>query len=342
MFLNFQMGAAQPLAKLGALENLDPYYEKYGWWEFLPEHLHTHEIDGSMYHFSIDLTYCPMVHYHKPIFAEVGVDIPTNLEEFYTLSSKVRSAGYEALAMGDRNGWPGFHMYMAIALRTVPLEDYDKMLHFTTEEYYMADYPGYTEAFQIMLDMEKKNVWAKGVLDMDDGGAKQMFLVRKAAMYESGVWMFPELREALGDDVDWFLFPQIKKDIPIALTASYANEFVLSAFAKPEVKDMVAEFFDYVLSEEGQTINSTVAGTIPIRTTIKPETVELLDHSTVRVIEMFGSGEYPVTDEINIFWGNEAYFKLQETVQSVIAGIKTPEQVVKEFDELAAEIRAQQ
>jgi len=246
-WMNYGSGLVEPLSEMNALENLDRYYEKYGWWNFLSEGYRTHLVDGSMYNVSLASFLCPMIFYNKTIFNEVGVGIPRTLEELYTISDKLRSKGYEPLALGDRDSWLGHIQYQAIVTRTVPLEDYEKVLYFTRREYHMADYPGFTEAFQIMRDMEEKKVWATGVLAMGNAEAEQLFMVGRSAMFAGGSWGIDTMREAFGDDADFFLYPQIKKDIPIPLTRSYGDEFVLSAFATPEVKDMVAEFFDFTM-----------------------------------------------------------------------------------------------
>ena len=337
-YINFGSGLTDKLAQAGAISPLDDYYEQYGWWDQLPDHLHTHEYDGHMYHFSVASVTTPLMWYNKSLMSELGLEAPTSLEELYTWADVCRENGVEPLAMGDRNGWPGFHMYQCIATRTTPLEDYEKILNFDEEEYFMADYPGFEEAFQIMRDMETKGVWAKGVLDMDDAAAQGLFLNGEALAYETGVWAISVMREGLGEDLDFFLFPQVKADIPTPLTASYADEFMLSEYS--EVKDEVAAFFDFVLSKDGQRIVAQV-GSMPISTEITAADMEgFADPMTGKAAELFGCGDYPVTDEIVTFWPAELYALLRDNGQAVIDGQKTPAEVVAEFDELAAKFRA--
>jgi ABC-type glycerol-3-phosphate transport system substrate-binding protein len=326
------------LANAKAIVPLNDYYKKYAWWDFLPDHLHTHEYNGEMYHFSVASVTTPLMWYNKSLMAKVGLEPPKTMDEFYAWADACHKNDLEPLTMGDREGWPGFHMYQCIATRAVPLQDYEKILRFDKQEYNMKDFPGFQEAFQIMRDMEVKKAWAKGVLDMTNDEAAQLFLTGKAVAWETGVWAIGQMRKGLGDDLDFFLFPQVKPEITTPLTASYADEFLVSSYSK--VKDEVAEFFNFVLSKDGQKIIAKL-GSMPIRTDLTiAELGEVADPLTGKVVEVFGSKKYPVTDEIVTFWPAELYAMLRQNVQAVIGAQKTPEAVVTEFDELAAKFRA--
>ncbi|NPV54158.1 MAG: extracellular solute-binding protein [Firmicutes bacterium] len=339
-WLNYGSGDVPALVETGAVENLDRYYKKYGWWSFLPKHLNTHRINGSMYHFSLAFVTTPLIFYNKAIFAKVGIETPKTLEDLFTISAKLRKAGYQPLLMGDRDAWPGFHMYQVIASRTTPLEEYNKILYMTRNEVKMGDYPGFAEAFQIMRDMETKGVWGDGVLSMDDMEARQVFLNRKGAMYESGTWIISELRKGLGDELGFFLFPQVHNNIPIVLTVSYPDEYILSAYVDQRTKDIIADFYNYVLSTEGQKIVATT-GAMPIRTDLTSKSFKgsKVDPIAIEIMELFGSGKYDTTDEIVTFWGNELYAELRSVVQKVIGGQVSPKEAVVQLDKVAARVR---
>lgn len=339
-WINFGSGLTDRLAEADAIVPLTEYYEQYGWWDFLPDHLHTHEYNGHMYHFSVASVTTPLMWYNTQLMSDMGLEPPTNMEELYAWAETIRANDLQPLAMGDRDGWPGFHMYQCIASRTNPLEDYEKILNFDEEEYYMADYPGFQEAFQIMRDMETNGVWANGVLDMNDADARALLLTGEAVAYETGTWNIANMREGLGENLDFFLFPQIEPDIPPPMTASYADEFMLSKFSDQAVQDEVADFFDFVLSKEGQKVIAKL-GTMPIRIDMTAEEIgEVGDPLSGKVVEMMGSGDYPITDEIVTFWPAELYALLRQNGQAAIGGQKTPAEIVEEFDELAAKFRA--
>jgi raffinose/stachyose/melibiose transport system substrate-binding protein len=243
--------------------------------------------------------------------------------------------------MGDRNGWPGFHMYQCIATRIVPTEDYEKVLHFANKDVSMADYPGFAEAFQVMKEMQTKGVWGDGVLAMDDLEAQSVFLNGQGAMYETGTWAISTLREGLGDDLDFFLFPAIKDEIGKVLTVSYADEFIVSAYKDEVIQDTVADFYNMVLSPNGQEYVAET-GAMPIRTDLRADDLAdnpKVDPITIGVVKEFSSGDYPTTDEIVTFWGAELYAELRSVVQEVIGGTITPEQAVERLDSLAGKIR---
>lgn len=342
IYLNTDSGDCPALVDMGALEPLDKYYEQYDLWDHLPQKLESHRIKGNMYHFSVSFATAPIIFYNKAIFKEVGIEVPKTYPELVGISGKLRDAGYQPLMFGDRDGWPGFHMYNAIVVATTPIKEYEKIVGFVQNGEKMADYQGFAHAFDIIRDMEVNKVWADGALAMNGDEAQSIFVNRQAGIFEMGPWSVAPLREALGDDLGYFWFPKVDETLPLTLTASYADEFCMSAFSSQEVKNEVAKFFAYVLSVDGQR-RIAENSQIPISTAMTAEMLDgLLDPMLIDIVLDFSNAENVVTDNIIALWGNELYAELRQQVQNALNGTLTSAEIVTEFDKLAEKVRAAQ
>lgn len=342
IFLNYGSGLTEKLAAAKAVIPLDKWYDQYGWWKFLPAGLKTHGVDGQVYHYSLSTGTAPLIWFNKTLLAKVGKPMPTmGMDEVFAWADACHAAGLEPLAMGDRDGWPGFHMYDTLALRSTTADDFNKIVWFSKKgkDAKMADIPGFKEAFQIMRDMQEKKVWSNGVLDLNDEEAKSLFMSGKSVAYETGPWATDQLRKALGDDLDFVLFPQLKADIPLRMMAGWYEEFMVSSQASPEVQDAIGAFFDYALSKEGQRPIAKYSQ-LPIRTDMTAKDMEgAADPLKGKLAEMIG-GKVPNSNAINDYWTAEMYALLRSNGQAAISAQKTPDQIVKEFDDLAAKERA--
>jgi raffinose/stachyose/melibiose transport system substrate-binding protein len=90
--------------------------------------------------------------YNKDIFEEAGVEVPTTFEELISSCSAIREAGYEPIAFGNKDGWPGLHYLQQLFAYNVPSE---KLSADFAPETATLDDPGYVkslEQFKTLVD----------------------------------------------------------------------------------------------------------------------------------------------------------------------------------------------
>src|SRR5215213_8110779 len=112
------MGA---LVEAGLLLPLNDYADQYDWWSRYGEGLHrrnsfTDELqfgEGNLYGVS-NTAEVVGVFYHKDMFEELGLEIPTILEEFESVSQALLDAGMTPIVFGSLDGWPAIHEYGAL------------------------------------------------------------------------------------------------------------------------------------------------------------------------------------------------------------------------------------
>lgn len=109
------------------------------------------EVDGK--YFGIPLyNNGKFMGYNTAIFEEVGVEVPTTFEELIASCAPLRSAGYEPIAFGNKDGWPALHYLQQLFAYNVPSD----VLH---DDFSPAtatlDHPGYLaslEQFKTLVD----------------------------------------------------------------------------------------------------------------------------------------------------------------------------------------------
>ncbi|MCU1636979.1 MAG: carbohydrate transporter substrate-binding protein, partial [Cryobacterium sp.] len=60
--------------------------------------------------------------YNTAIFNELGLSVPTSFEELIDSCSVIRDAGYEPIAFGNKDGWPGLHYLQQLFAYNVPTD----------------------------------------------------------------------------------------------------------------------------------------------------------------------------------------------------------------------------
>lgn len=58
--------------------------------------------------------------YNKAAFEEAGIAVPTSFEELIESCEPLRNAGYEPIAFGNKDGWPGLHYLQQLFAYNVP------------------------------------------------------------------------------------------------------------------------------------------------------------------------------------------------------------------------------
>ncbi|WIB77942.1 extracellular solute-binding protein [Curtobacterium sp. MCPF17_002] len=147
---------------------------------FLASAVDAFAYDGSRYGvpFYLDAKY---MGYDKRIFRQLGLSVPSTLEELVSSCSTIKRAGYIPIAFGNKGGWPGVHYLGQLIAHDVPAEVLAKDQDPATATF--TD-PGYVQAMQeyreIVTSCTELGSGSNGV---DYTTAEQQQTSGKAAMY---------------------------------------------------------------------------------------------------------------------------------------------------------------
>ena len=92
---------------------------------------------------------------NNDIFKANNLEYPTTMEELQEVSQKLREAGIEPLAVGEKDGWPALLLLGDLYLQQTGYDSVDKL---NSGEVKFADDPYMKSAMETLADLGSSNV----------------------------------------------------------------------------------------------------------------------------------------------------------------------------------------
>ncbi|MCP4165824.1 MAG: extracellular solute-binding protein [Chloroflexi bacterium] len=172
--------------------------------------------DGTVYALPFHFGYWN-IYYNKPLFEELGLEVPTTWEEFEALNATLVENGVAPLAQTFIDRWQAFIIFEEMVLRTHGPEFYSKLM-FGEAKY--TD-PEVVEAMELWKEMMDNGYLTN---DYAFGTGTDTFLpafqAGDVAMVAIGDWYASSLTSAdlePGVDFDAFIMPNRNPDLPAAV-----------------------------------------------------------------------------------------------------------------------------
>lgn len=208
---------------------LEPFDE--AWLEdnfVLPE---ASAIDGKTYQTPSNAQILPLVYYNKAIFAEQGIEVPTNYAEFLDAIAQLRAADITPLELAGAEAWAASMPVVALASVDVLGSDPEWIQERYEGEVSFTD-PLFADAMQKAVDLVEMGAYDPAALSVDFVTANRNFLEGKSAMYPMGSWfsgtgyVTPEQAENIG------VFPWPSDDGDVVLPLNVGGAMSVSAVSK--------------------------------------------------------------------------------------------------------------
>ncbi len=158
--------------------------------------------DGKQY-FIPFTSYPWAVFYRKSVFQQKGYAIPKTWDDYKTLAAQMKKDGMDAIAMGDKDGWPAMGTFDYINMR---LNGYDFHINLMAGKESWED-AKVKQVFSLWREMlpftqagANGRTWEEAAQSL---GAKQ------TGMYVLGMFVGQQFKGADYDDLDYFPFPMI-------------------------------------------------------------------------------------------------------------------------------------
>lgn len=134
--INQGYSAMGPLVEADLLVPLDDYADAYGWWDRYALTLHNrNSLSENGQQFGVGNVYGVSnaaevvgVFYHRDIFEEQNLSIPTTFAEFEALVAHLAEADITPIVFGSLDGWPAIHNFSAIQHAYTTSEDLDSFM----------------------------------------------------------------------------------------------------------------------------------------------------------------------------------------------------------------------
>jgi len=247
-----------PFVNAGLFAPVDDVWEENGLNESLSSAAASMTIDDQKW--GVPYTYYQWgVYYRKDIFADLGIDVPTNWDEFLAAGATLNANGVTPITIGTKYLWTAGGVFDYLNLRT---NGYDFHMALTKGEVAwtddrvratMANWQQLIEA-DFFLENHAAYSWQEALPPMVRG---------EAAMYIMGNFAVAPLREAglTDDQLGFFQFPVITPGVPIAEEAP-TDTVHLTANAKNPVD--AKRFLAYLARADVQTAINDTLGQLPI------------------------------------------------------------------------------
>ena len=171
------------------------------------------QVNGQQYGIPTDL-HVVGFWYRKDIFQKVGISVPTTLAQLEADDTKLKAAGYDAIAVGSKDGWPDAFWWEYFALRDCPEATVKSAI---TSKNLGASC--FSTASTNLAAFLKTNPFEPGYLGIASqtgvGSSAGLVADGKAAMELQGDWdpsvmegLYPSDTKALSSELGWFPFPQ--------------------------------------------------------------------------------------------------------------------------------------
>ncbi|HUX21376.1 MAG TPA: extracellular solute-binding protein [Spirochaetia bacterium] len=253
-----------PEVRAGALVNLTPYAQKYGWEKnYLSADLWSRAMytaDGK--HFGRGNLYgVPLlgeyvgVYYNKDLFAKYGLSVPKTLGDLQKAAETFKASGIAPFAFGGSKYAQFYHQYGEVLGATLA----DEMGGDAAENWLSGTVikndpslsfndPAVVQAAKIMQDWAKNGDFMKGFTGLDRPDAFQYFVAGKAAMFIEGSWYDGDIIKA-NLNAGVFAFPPIKESTGmVPQVGGMATPVGINS--KSKHIDLAAEFLNVMLSSE--------------------------------------------------------------------------------------------
>ncbi|WP_235949591.1 ABC transporter substrate-binding protein [Paenibacillus glycinis] len=250
-------GYFTPLKSTGSIMDLtsaitaDGYIDKYA----VPDALK--HVDGKIYSLSsgADTYFTPVIFYHKDMFEQAGVKVPTTFDEFMQVSKTLKSKDMVPAVTPGKDGW-GPKLFMLQQM--IQIGDPQAMADLVSNKTDFSN-PSVKEGVARIEKMAKEGVFPEGISNLDYGPAMEMFTSKRAAMLMMFTWELPNL--AKDDTVDFFPFPSASDKYDPAKVVQFwgspLNGYAVSA--KTEHPDEAVKLAEFLAMADALYFESTGA-----------------------------------------------------------------------------------
>ncbi len=269
-----------------------------------------------------------VVFYNKKVFADLGLQPPTTVEQFWEVAEALKAGGKIPLYLAGKDAWT----LQLPPMMTGATPDYlDIVAKINLNQAKMADLAGLKKGNELMLELKEKGFINKNFLSDTYDGAEKAVATGEAGMYMMASWMMSDIVAKYPDNVDdlgAFMLPTEDGSPRLPIFAPNAMYVV-----KGKNQEAAQKFVNYFESIETQDLFFGNEGGIPA---IKGVTKTSLTNAELDVKALLDQGGGKPAFAGGLLYGAGDFAVL---LQDSLAGGKTPDQVLeamqKEFEKNA-------
>lgn len=324
---------ARKFVRSGAALDLTEYLNADTEWKnsFIPASLQPFTADGKNYGVPLRFNGKFFV-YNKEIFDKYQLQKPKNWDEFLQTLDKLKQAGETPIILGNASPWAGIHYLTGLNQKIVNNDVRMKDYHPKSGEF--TD-PNYIKALEYFKNLKDKGYFNDNINSSSHDMANQMFYAGKGAMMYLELEEFPQVEQSLSGKWDFFPMPDIAEGQGNHHYITGAPDgFIVSSKTK-HPKEALA-FLKFITSKQNaEKMAKQLGWPSPIVGATNPETALKQVAEGVELLRgAEGMAEWLDTDVHTKV--AEAYLS---NVQLLLDGTKSPEDIMKEVQAVAQEVK---
>lgn len=312
--------------------------------EFYPEGLSQLQLDGAQVALPSYMSAGGFIYYNATILEELGLEVPTDLDEWADTCAAIVAGGRDCLAHGAKDAWVNTDVFLSLINSVAPGEVYDAIAgdaDWTDEAFVRA-----MDAWQSLFT---SGIIPKGATAMAEyPDAFGAFLEGRAAFIALGTWNTPgtmtntglaESQKTVTETIDGVFLsaPFPAADASSEPTAPFGgpdNGWAVSAQTKDQ--EAALAFLEFLSVGGGQEIQAA-GGNIPGVVSIAVATDDVIDERQVADVEgqqqslqsLVGARQIPYPD---------LAAALGEALSAVAAGTQTSAEALAQVQAVSASL----
>lgn len=234
-------------------------------------------VDGKAY-FLPNNWYWWSIFYRKSIFDKYNLEEPKTWEEFLNVCEILKSKGIIPITIGTKYRWTAAAWFDYLNMRVNGPEFHIRLME-GKEKY---NDPRVKKVFEYWRQLLDKGYFVDNAASYSWQEGVRFLVKGEAAMYLMGQFILDAVPEEVAEDLDFFRFPIIDKNVPIGEDTPTDGYMIPKKAKHPE---LAKEFLKFLASKEGQMIFIEKTGRIGVNKDIPMDAYPLLTQKGVKMIQ---------------------------------------------------------
>ena len=190
----------------------------------------------------------PVVYYNTVIFDQLGLEEPTNYEEFLNVLETVKAAGITPMILGNADRWPMVNFYDDIRAEMVGRQACLDL--FFGDAKWNED--RFVEVWDLILDWFDKGYFNEGLNGLSYPDGTNLFKMGGSALFVDGTWILEDLTSTETDEykVGVFPLPLINEDLAPTSLAGTGSQWQISSRPDLEIQEEAMKFVAFLTSKD--------------------------------------------------------------------------------------------
>ena len=318
----------EPLVEGGALLSLNPIMDT--WKDKIPEGiLKNYAIDGEQYAIPANISETSLIFYNKELIKKAGFDtIPGTYDELKKLIQALDAEKITPISLGNKAIWPLQSIYLStIGDRFTGSEFLDNALNGKAA---FTDDP-FIKSLSVIDEMAKLHAFNEDFNTIDEAQARSMFISGEAAMHFAGSWAIGPILEGVEDtdNIGVAAFPDFGGTGDLSKIAGAAGGGIaLNSSLSKEKQEAAFTFLKFFYNDDlyQQLMKANII--VPVEVEVDDSVPEIWKTAN-------GFAQGGLTPVYDASLTPKLTDLLNNGLQSITLGEKTPKQLAEEMQKMA-------